>query len=191
VSPSGSFSGSTSGSVSATATATSTATDLRPVFAAAAAAAIVAAKDEKEGILSSSTILGIVLGAAGAWVVGAGVYSNLYKRKQNQKNKSNPPRKSEPHLEVSTPHVVTPNPVLPQPIPPVRKTNPILAVAQETRATFGPTSAAKRTLRLQDSTKFKVERSVNLQQPTDKNTSPTIQQLKSLQTYRVRKIQKE
>jgi hypothetical protein len=132
-----------------------------------------------------------VLGAAGAWVVGAGVYSKLYRQKQTNQVKQRTYATLQNSSPVPPSPIVPPNPVLPQPIPITRKTNPILVAAQETRATFGPTSAAKRTLRLQDSTKFKVERSVILQQPIDRTTPSNIQQLKSLQTYRVRKIQKE
>jgi hypothetical protein len=195
VSSSGSFSCSTSGSVSATATATSTATDLRPVWAAAAVAAQLSAQDEHQGVISSSTILGTVLGAVGLWAVGAGVYSKLYKQKQMKQRAQTALQKSQ--TVPTSPIVVTPNPVLLQQIP-MRKANPILAAAQETRATFGPTSAVKRTLRLQDSTKFKVERSVvqSIQtavseQSPQKPTQFQTQQLKPYQAYRARKIQRE
>jgi hypothetical protein len=78
---SGTISGTVSASVSATATATSTATDLRPVIAAAQAAAQLSAQDESTGIISGSTLIGILLGFVVLWVVGATTYSFIKKRR--------------------------------------------------------------------------------------------------------------
>lgn len=97
------MSGSGTTSVSATATATSTATDLRPVIAAAAVAAELSAQDQQTGILSSSILIGAILGAVGLWVLGIGFYRFIKKKRVTAKSPIRAPNSTKNPMFISSP----------------------------------------------------------------------------------------
>lgn len=94
---------------------------MRPVWAAAQVAAQIATNDHETGIISGSTILGIVLGCIVLWAIIGGVYTFI-KRRRKPTYKTPPSTTVNPMIKYTSEEVIREVLAVKQTSPPLRGT---------------------------------------------------------------------